>query len=184
MSKRTNWYLEGWRYEETIGSGGSRQRKLVYRGEYYALPVKKKKARTAFKAAISAITLLLCAAYVIAFTLVESAAPRIFVGACMLIVIPIMYLFLGVGCLLPVGAKLTYRDLHGSFVRIRWSALFIALLSATGFLGAGANCVLGGERAQSELLWLACILVCCLCAVALIYLEKRFRPRLIPPELK
>lgn len=184
MSKRTNWYLEGWRYEETITASGSRRRKLVYHGEYYALPLNGEKARAVFKIVMTALVLLLCVAYVIAFTLAKSGAPRVFVGACMLIVIPMMYLFLGVGCLLPVGEKLTYRDFHGSFVRIRWSAFFIAILSAIGFLGAGVSYALGGERAESELLWLAEILVCCLCALALIYLEKRYRPRLIPPELK
>lgn len=184
MSRRTNWYLEGWRYEETIAANGNRQRKLVYRGEYYALPLNGKNARIAFKVATAALTLLLCAAYVIAFTLAESSAPRIFVGACMLVVIPMMYLFLGVGRLLTVGARLTYRDLYGSFVRIRWSAFSIALLSGAGFLGAGVSCILGDKRTQSGFLWLAGILLCCLCALALVYLEKRYRPKLVPPELK
>lgn len=184
MAKRTNWWLEGWKYEETLGPNGSRRKKLVYSGEYYTFGFAGKRL-AALKAAATALTVFLLAGYGLAFLYAQTAMPRIFVGACMLIVIPLMYLLIGVGCLMPVGEKLTYRDYRGSVIRIRWTSLTIAGLALVGLLGeAGYLLLAGGERLPRELWWLAGIGITFLCALALALLERKHHPRLIPPELK
>ena len=183
MAKRTNWWLEGWQYEESLGPGGRRQRKLVYKGEYYTFGMEKRRLK-AYKAVMLSLTLVLTFAYVLAFALTKNSAPRIFAGACMLIVIPLMYLLIGTGCLVSAKDPLTYRDYRGSVLRIRWTSIAVAGLSALGSIGELGYLLTGGGRTDTELWWLAGMIVTCLSAAAIALLEHRYHPRLIPPELR
>lgn len=183
MAKRTNWWLEGWQYESSLGANGKPQKKLVYTGEYYDFPVAGKGLRR-LKAAMCGLCLVALCAYILSFTLFQSGAARIFVGACMLSVIPLMYLLIGTGCLIPVKFRLTYREYRGSVVRIRWTGISLAVLEGVGVLGELLHLLSGPEILSTELMWLSATVLCCMCGLGLAWLEHRFRPRLVPPELK
>lgn len=168
---------------DTLSPSGSRRRKLVYTGEYYTFGLEKKKLAT-LKAAMLLMILLLLAVYILTFSMTRPAAPRIFVAAGMLIVIPMMYLLMGAGYLVPAGEKLTYRAYRGSAVRIRWTSFAILALSGLSVIGGLIQFLSEAEHTPADFWWLAGMAFCCLDSLALALLECRFHPRLVPPKLQ
>lgn len=168
---------------DTLTPSGRHRKRLIYTGEYYTFGLEKKK-RAVVKATMLFMIFLLLVVYVLTFSLTQPAAPRIFVAVGMLIVIPLMYLLIGAGYLVPAGEKLTYRAYRGSVVRVRWTSVTIAVLAGLCVIGGLIQLLSEAGRTSTDSWWLAGMVFCCLDSLALVLLERRFRPRLIPPKLQ
>lgn len=185
MGRKTNWWLDGWRYEEQLGENAGRRRKLVYEGEYYSLG-RDAPRLPALKLAFTGLTLAETAAYVLTSALAEPGAARIFVGACILVIIPLMYLLIGTGCLWAAKDPMTYRDYRGSILRIRWTSIAIAALNAIGAVGEIIRLIAPGQTpvTVSEKWWLTGTLFCCAAAIGIALLQHRYHPRMQPKDLQ
>lgn len=133
--KHTHWYLRSWEYEDRCRPDGTRDRVLVYKGEYYRIGAGKRSLH-GLKAAYAILAALLWAVLAVLLTHFSRGASLFFVGgACGLTLIPAIYL--AIGCISAVGAPslMTYRDMRASYHRIRSASKWILGLMAVCLAG-------------------------------------------------
>lgn len=148
-----DWYFQGWERRER--SDGKTD--LVYTGEYYALPAGKPAA------VLGGLTAAHIAVYLTA-ALLPSPGGMWHIAAVpqLLELIPLIYLVIGLCCLLRAERPMTFRSWYASWRRMRvsavWSIVFSALMSAAelAYLFAGEELSL-----WVELSFLARTLILC-----------------------
>lgn len=159
--RERDWYFQGWeRRQDASGKTA-----LVYTGEYYALPEGAKRP----KAVCTALAAALLGLYLAAALLpTKGGMWRVAAIPQLLELIPLIYLAMGVVCLLCAPKKMTFRSWYASWRRIgraaRWSAVFTALMAAAQivFLLSGA-----AASAVKESLYLTAELGCAALSIAL-----------------
>lgn len=133
--KTPHWYLRNWEYEEQLENSGAVKRRLVYKGEYYQLSAAAMPQRR-LKLVYFVLMVLLWTDLAVLLTHISRGANLFFVGgAAALALIPALYLAMGCVCLLRVPTRMTYRDLRGSYLRIRTAGRWITPMMAVSLAG-------------------------------------------------
>ena len=116
-----DWYFQGW--ERRADENGKTV--FVYTGEYYLLPTGRPKLVT------GALTAALLAAYLTTALLPSAGGMwRLAAVPQLLELIPLVYLVMGLVCLLRVQDPMTYRDYHASWRRSSRASLVSAVFTA------------------------------------------------------
>ncbi len=183
MGRETNWRLRGWKEKEVLNEYGRKVKKLIYCGEYYAQALSKK-GRNLVKVTDCLLTVLCIGAYVWASLAGSPGCGRLWIGSCILCIIPMIYMVMGTASIAVSGERLTYRSYRGGFLRVRWTSIAVALLTMVALLGEVFYIIGLVSVPMGDIIWLAGIAVSFAAALALVVLCLRYPPRLIPPELR
>ena len=182
IRKFQDWYFRGWEYQESVEPGGRSGGRLVYTGEYYSFGVSGDKLRRLKKRyALLTAALLLC--YVLCSLDTPTGSRSLWGGACILTIIPLMYLLMGISCLLRAKPKMTYRDRHLSWFRIHYSSMAAALLLAIAAAGEAIYILRLATPPAADIRWLAGQLLSLILSLAILIISCRFPPKMITPEL-
>ncbi len=174
-----DWYLEGW-HREYCEVNGRRRTVWKYTGEYFRFALSPR-GLARLKAAYPLLTLLMLGLWFYLSMLRVAGREMFFVGAeWFLCILPFMPLLLGAASFLTVPERMTYRAMYGSYKRCRYAGLvLLALLGLTAVGEIVFLCLYGAQVALlREILWLAGVLACLACDVAIVLLLRRYPPML------
>lgn len=183
MTRRENWYFRGWECRTCIGKNGRAGKELVYIGEYYTFRLEQQ-ALTRLKTVYGGITAALLVCYVLSSLELPAGSRTLWGGACILTIIPLMYLTMGMVNLFRTPLEMTYRDVHASWNRIHYAAMFSTILLGIAAIGEAIYIVKLETAPAADLRWLVGQVVCLSCSAAILWLSLRFPPKMKTPELR
>ncbi len=111
-----DWYFQGW--ERQVDANGQKQ--FHYTGEYYSFPGGTKALKGPCGAMTAALTVLYL---IIAFLPSAGGMWRIAAIPQLITIVPLLYLIMGTICLLRAPERLTYRDYHTSWRRMKGASV-------------------------------------------------------------
>lgn len=162
-----DWYFQGWERREDENG----RRVFVYTGEYYAFPGGLRAARRT--------TGLLSAALILVYLLAALTPPEggmwhLAAIPQLLELIPLVYLGMGVVCLLRAREPLTYRAWHASWRRMHRASLASLVFTAAMAVVEIVFLVLASPASVgAELLYLMEELTCAALSLGiLLYIQK------------
>lgn len=169
------WYMDGYEWEQVPDKKGKMRLQLVYRGLYYRYETEnlfREKCRTGLLSAL-AICIL-----VVGYFLIGQALGHSWVGAISLIlVIPAMYLLIGLIFFLAQKGVLTTRQLYEGYGRMLRSLRWLGILDGGVLICAVIYLV---EQRQitmvSELLFPTALLLTLLMVVLVLFRLKCIQP--------
>ncbi len=117
--RKGDWYFEGYRSEIIPASNRRGQKRtFIYEGDYYSLGLPPKK-RNAFKLCCFVLYIAAIATYLTMMLTTFTASAFFYVGIpSILAVIPLIYLGMGVVCLIAAPEQMTLRIRYSSLRRI------------------------------------------------------------------
>lgn len=170
--QRGSWYFEGYQSEIQLDDKGREKRVLVYRGEWYGLGLEPTAYRRC-KLTFLGLTVLLTALYLLINFFPSEGGMTSWVGApCLLVLVPLIFLWIGLVNFLPAKEKWELRVFYAGYRRMyRWTIVTMVLLVVT----AAAELVFLVSAAQAplaELPYLLGLAACLLCAAGILLLVR------------
>ena len=195
MTRKVNWYFEGWKKDREITDSGREKTVWKYSGVYYEFQLNgkslTKKQLVLMKAGYTCLTVLLIGLWIL-FSFLPGAgrenAP--YVGApWFLQIIPFMYLIMGLYGIWRSGTKsagriMTYREVYAGYYRIRIVKWILLILQLTSVIGEIIFLIIYHSYISvgAELLWLLGAVLCLLMIIGIFILHHKFPPYQIPEE--
>ena len=173
-----DWYLRGWEYRENIDADGHCRGGLVYTGEYYSFGLSGDHFRQ-LKIRYLVLTAALLFCYVLCSLDTPTGSRSVWGGACILAIIPLMYLLLGMCSLLRAKPEMTYRDRHLSWYRIHYSSMASVLLLAVAAVGQVIFILRLPSPPAADIRWLAGQIISLVLSIAILIISFRFQPKMI-----
>lgn len=181
LRRRENWYLRGWEYRENAQKNGRPGGDLVYVGEYYSFHICPA-ALVRLKAAYAVLTAAFLILYVLLSLETPTGSRTVWGGACILTIIPLMYLLMGCYCLLRSEPKMTDRSKHASWSRVHYASMLSTFLLGIAAVGELVYLLHVSVPPAVDVRWLLELTACLACSCGILILSCRFPARMVLPE--
>lgn len=183
--KSVNWYFEGWKKNKETDDSGHTKTTWVYSGVKYRFQVEDTYV-THLKFGYIGMTAAMTVLWLVfSFVTCSGREKAAYAGApWFIMIIPLMYLYMGVYGLIRSKSVMTYRDVRAGYYRIRyakWALLVLQIIALAGeiiYLSINSHEIMISQ----ELIWMAGICGCIACSIGIIILQNKFPPYQIPGD--
>ena len=185
MARKVNWYFEGWKKDREITASGKEKTVWKYTGVYYQFQLDGKQM-IMMKAGYTCLSVLLTGIWVLFSFLPGTGRENAFYvgGPWFLMIIPFMYLIMGLYGIWRSGEKLTYRDVCAGYYRIRYVKWILLILQVICIIGETVFMIIYSSYINigAELLWLSGAVLCLFMIIGIFILHGKFPPYQVPEQ--